>query len=191
MDHTVREMSLEETRWVIRYFLEADHAFLNGMGVDPQKLPSESMWFELLKEDFARPIEQRHFCFLLWVVDGAPIGHCNINKIAFGQAAYMHLHIWNAEKRRGGLATQLLKPSVVHFFERFKLRELFCEPYALNPAPNSALPKVGFRLVKSYETTPGWINFHQPVNHWVLDRETALKGLARPSREKLIQPTPH
>jgi RimJ/RimL family protein N-acetyltransferase len=172
----VREMQLDETRSMIRYFLEADHGFLNGMGVDPKKLPSESTWFELLQEDFARPIQQRQFYFLAWVVDGAPIGHCNINKIAFGQSAFMHLHVWNAAHRRGGCASQLLKPSVVHFFERFELRELFCEPYALNPAPNQALPKVGYRLVKSYETTPGWINFHQPVNLWVLDRETALKG---------------
>jgi RimJ/RimL family protein N-acetyltransferase len=88
----------------------------------------------------------------------------------------MHLHIWNANNRRGGSATQLLKPSIVNFFERFQLRELFCEPYALNAAPNKTLPKAGFHFVKTYETTPGWINFHQPVNLWVLDRETALQG---------------
>ena len=183
MRHVVREMQLDEVRLMIRYFLEADLTFLQGMGVDPKKLPSESSWFELLNGDFARPIKQRQFYFLAWVVDGAPIGHCNINKIVFGQAAYLHLHVWNAVNRRGGCATQLLSPSVVHFFERFELRELYCEPYALNSAPNSALPRVGFRLVKSYETTPGWINFHQPVNLWVLDRETALKGSDESSRQ--------
>ena len=181
MNHHVREMRLDETRSVIRYFLEADFDFLNGMGVDPKKLPSEFTWFELLKEDFIQPIEQRKFYFLAWIVDGVPIGHCNINKIAFGESAYMHLHVWNAGHRRGGVATQLLKPSVVHFFQRFKLRELLCEPYALNSGPNKALPKVGFHLAKSYETTPGWINFHQPVNLWILDRETALKGSGQSS----------
>lgn len=29
------------------------------------------------------------------------------------------------------------------------------ELYALNAAPNKILPKTGFQLVKTYETTPG------------------------------------
>jgi len=69
----------------------------------------------------------------------------------------------------------------------FELRELFCEPYALNPAPNEAQPRVGFHLVKSYETTPGWINFRQPVNLWVLNRETALKGSAQPNGQNITR----
>ena len=39
--------------------------------------------------------------------------------------------------------------------------------------PNKTLPKVDFRLVKTHETTPGWISRQQPVNRWVLDREIA------------------
>lgn len=174
MHYHVREMRLDEVNLMIRYFLDADHGFLNQMGVDPEKLPSESAWLELLQEDFARPMQQKEFYYLVWEADGVPFGHCNVNKIVFGKTAYMHLHIWNLRNRRSGCATQLLKPSIVHFFERFQLRELFCEPYALNPAPNKTLPKFGFQLIKSYETTPGWINFHQPVNLWVLERKTAV-----------------
>jgi RimJ/RimL family protein N-acetyltransferase len=172
--YSFREMQLAETRSLIRYFINADLDSLHGMGVDPAKLPSEEDWFELLREDFARPLQQRHFYYVVWEIDGVPVGHCNINKIQFGEAAYMHLHIWTAEYRRVGCATRLLKPSIVHFFKCFQLRQLFCEPYALNLAPNKALPKTGFELVKTYETTPGWITFYQPVNLWVLDRETAL-----------------
>ena len=87
----------------------------------------------------------------------------------------MHLHIWNAANRQSGCATQLLPQSIIQFFERFDLQELYCEPYARNPGPNRTLPQVGFRLFRTYETTPGWIAFHQPVNLWVLDRESAIK----------------
>ena len=175
-NYTVRDMKPPEVESMIRYFLDADADFLDGMGVDPEKLPSASTWFELLAEDFARPIAQRQFYYLVWQAHGVPVGHCNINKIEFGQCAYMHLHIWREEHRRSGCATELLKPSIIQFFVRFELNELFCEPYALNPAPNKALPIAGFRLERTYETTPGWIAFHQPVNRWVLDRETALKA---------------
>lgn len=196
MRYDFREMRLDETKAMIRYFLKADRAFLRGMGIDPNKLPAESTWFELLRQDFALPLQQKHFYYLVWEDDGVTLGHCNINKIAFGDAAYLHLHIWNANNRRLGCATHLLKPSIVHFFERFELRELFCEPYASNPAPNKTLPKVGFRLVKTYQTTPGWINFHQPVNRWVLDRQSALQVPMQPKTEialsaPLVPPLPN
>ena len=44
------------------------------------------------------------------------------------------------------------------------------EPYAQNPAPNRILSKVGFELIKTYDTTPGWISLHQTVNLWELSR---------------------
>ena len=175
MNYNLREMRLPETKLKIRYFREADTGFLRGMGVDREKLPSEEEWFQLLEEDFARPLEQRQFYYLIWEADEIPIGHCNVNKIVYGQQAHMHLHIWRPDHRGKGGATQLLKPSITHFFHRFQLNQLFCEPYALNPGPNKTLPKLGFQLIKSYETTPGWITFHQPVNLWELDRQTALR----------------
>lgn len=170
----VREMTLDETRLMIRYFREADAGFLDGMGVDPAKLPSEAAWFSLMTEDFDRPVTQRDFYYLVWEVDEVPIGHCNINRIEFGESAFLHLHMWDAEKRHRGLGTNLVRESILQFFERFQLRELYCEPFARNDPPNRTLPKLGFQLVRTYETTPGWITFHQPVNRWVLDRETAL-----------------
>lgn len=171
--YSFREMPLDESRLMIRYFLNADLDYLTGMGVDPAKMPAEVDWFELLDEDFARPFEERQFYYLTWEADGNPVGHCNINRIVVGESAYMHLHIWIDQHRRNGCATQLLGPSIQHFFDRFKLKRLFCEPYAKNPAPNRALPKAGFRHVKTWETTPGWITFHQPVNLWVLERPTS------------------
>ncbi len=177
MKYSFREMRQSEVDLMIRYFLEADTDFLSGMGVDPEKLPSPAAWRKLLDEDFGRPVEQRQFYYLLWQADGVPVGHCNINKIQFGQSAFMHLHIWKESSRRSGCATQLLRPSILRFFDRFKLNELLCEPYAENPGPNRALPKVGFQLDRTYETTPGWIAFHQSVNRWVLHRETLEEGL--------------
>ena len=174
MSHLVREMPVTEVESMVRYFLTADPEFLAGMGVDPTKLPRASDWLALLEADYARPLEARQFYYLTWEVDGVPCGHCNINKIHFGATAYMHLHIWTARERRRGIAAELLPPSIARFFEKFQLAELFCEPYANNPAPNRTLPKVGFRLIRSYQTTPGWICFHQPVNLWGIDRANAM-----------------
>lgn len=81
MNYAYRGMKLTEARSMIRYFLHSDTDFLIGMGVDTTKLPSETEWFDMLKEDFARPLQRRQFYYLIWLADVVPIGHCNINKI--------------------------------------------------------------------------------------------------------------
>ena len=173
----VREMQNDEVDYVIQYFLNATPAFLHGMGVDPLKLPSEAEWQAALHSDFERPLKERAFFYLLWINNGQPIGHSNINKIEYQSHAFMHLHIWATEHRQSGFADFMVRQSVKHYFERFELKKLFCEPYALNPAPNKTLPKAGFRLLETYTTIPGWINFEQPVNRWVLNRDTALSNM--------------
>ena len=59
--HEFKEMQLAEAKLMIRYFLNADADFLIGMGVDTAKLPSEEEWYELLAEDFRRPLKRRQF----------------------------------------------------------------------------------------------------------------------------------
>lgn len=80
----------------------------------------------------------------------------------------MHLHIWNADVRKKGMGTELVKKTLLYFFRNLKLKRLFCEPNAFNIAPNKTLEKSGFIFVKNYVTIPGWLNFEQPVNLWEL-----------------------
>ena len=57
------------------------------------------------------------------------------------------------------------------YFEALALERIFCEPNAFNVAPNRTLQSVGFKYVKTYETVPGWLNFHQAVTRWVLEKK--------------------
>src|SRR5665213_453769 len=68
-----------------------------------------------------------------------------------------------------------LRQSLKLFFDRLELQDLYCEPFALNPAPNAVLAKVGFTFVKKYVTVPGLINFEQEVNRWHMSREHFAK----------------
>ena len=56
------------------------------------------------------------------------------------------------------------------YFERLKLKRLFCEPNAFNVAPNRTLQKAGFKYLKTHMTVPGPLNFHQAVTCWVMER---------------------
>ncbi len=156
---------------IVDYFTKGSDQFLEGMGVDRKKLPEPKQWLSMLYAIHDQPDEAKSFFYLIWLFDGEPIGHSNINKIRFGEEAFAHLHMWNPAKRHHGYGLAFMKKSIPCFFEHFKLERLFCEPYALNPAPNKTLPRLGFKQVGTYEGEPGWISFHQPVNTWLLSRD--------------------
>ena len=60
-------------------------------------------------------------------------------------------------------------PAVPLYFETFRLRRLFCQPNALNTAPNRTLQAAGFRYVKTLMTAPSPLNYRQPITRWVLE----------------------
>ena len=98
----------------------------------------------------------------------------------------MHLHLWNAENRTKGFGTKLLKMTLPFFFENLHLKKLYCEPYALNPAPNKTLENIGFEFEKEYITIPGSLNFEQPVKRWVMGLEKYKDVVLRSESEKVL-----
>lgn len=166
MSLKVRKMTISEIPLMVDYFLDSSSEFLKGMGADKKKLPSREKWINKLEKDFLKKKEDREFYYLIWLFNGEPVGHSNINKIDYGNTATMHLHLWQIGERKRGLGSEFLKMSIPIYFREFELNRLLCEPKAENEAPNKVLIKLGFRFVKSYETIPGWINFKQRVNRY-------------------------
>ncbi|MBV6639805.1 MAG: GNAT family N-acetyltransferase, partial [Cyclobacteriaceae bacterium] len=110
-----------------------------------------------------------------WIQDGDLIGHTNINKIQYNEEAFMHLHVWPEILRRKGMGTELVKMSLPIYFDRFKLKRLYCEPNALNEPPNKTLVKAGFDFLGTEEKIPGYINFLQKVNKYVIEADKVRK----------------
>ena len=167
---SIRTMNLSEVDHVMDYFHDASAEYLEILGVDPTRLPSLLQWRKLFEADFALPVGQRRNFYLLWERDGKPAGFSSADKIKFGQEAYMHLHVFDPLNRATGLGAEAVRKSVDLYFDALKLQKLFCEPNAFNVAPNRALQKAGFRYVKTHNTVPGPLNFHQAVTQWVFDR---------------------
>jgi RimJ/RimL family protein N-acetyltransferase len=168
---SVREIQQTDIDSIAQYWLNADTSFLISIGVDLNKLPTWDQLAQMLSSQINTPIEEKKSYCIIWEVDGRPIGHSNTNPTIYGKEAYMHLHLWDNKVRKRGLGTELVKMTLPYFFENLKLRKLYSEPYALNPAPNKTLQKAGFEFVREYTTTPGTLNFEQPVKRWELSYE--------------------
>jgi RimJ/RimL family protein N-acetyltransferase len=175
---SVRELREGDIELIADYWVQAEPDYLVGMGVDLSKVPTRYDFIRMLSDQLKLPLKMRQSFCTMWQEGHEAIGHCNVNKIVFGQEAYMHLHLWRRERRYRGLGVSLVRQSLEHFFDQLELQDLFCEPYALNPAPNAVLAKVGFSFVKEYTTVPGAINFEQKVNRWHMTRAqfASLKG---------------
>ena len=171
MKLSTRELIESDIENIVDYFLNADIDFLRHMGADKQKLPERNTWINLIKAEYGKAYEEKEFYYIVWLIDEQPVGHSNINNIQFGKSATMHLHLWENGSRRKGLAIEFLKSSIKYYFKNFRLQKLICEIRVENIAPLKVLKKNGFVLKRTYDTTPGWINFHQTVNRYELAKE--------------------
>ena len=134
-------------------------------------MPQKEFWKEMLSDQLALSYKEKKSYCIIWILNGKETGHSNVNKIIFGEEAYMHLHIWDQSIRQKGLGQNFIKMTLPYFFEKLELKKIYCEPYSLNPAPNKTLIKAGFEFEKKYIPTPGFLNFEQEVNQWVMTFE--------------------
>jgi RimJ/RimL family protein N-acetyltransferase len=163
-------MRLDEVGIRINYFHRSSDEYLRKLGVDRASLPTPAQWLVDYQEDYARPLRERITYSLLWELDARAVGFSSADRIQFGKEAFMHLHILDPDLRQKGLGTEFVKASARHYFAVLELRRLFCEPNALNTAPNRTLQKAGFRYVFTHHGTPSPINFPQMTTRWVLSR---------------------
>lgn len=171
LDPLARAMLPAEAPLIIDYFRNATPEFLNSLGVDPAKLPPRERWRAHYDREFGLPVEQRTSFLVLWELEGMPVGFSTADKIEIGKRAFMHLHIFEPARRRQGFGVALVRQTAQIYFETLRIDELYCEPYAFNAAPNRTLQKAGFQFVMTHGTVPGPLNFHQPVNRWLLRRD--------------------
>jgi RimJ/RimL family protein N-acetyltransferase len=177
MELTVREMIEEDIKSAVDYFVNADEFYLKSMGAEKSKFPKREDWINKIKTEIGKPVNEKESYYIIWLKNGAPIGHSNINNIKYGHSARMHLHMWRKDNRAKGLGIKFMRKSISYYFKNFKLETLYCEPYAENPTPHNVLTKMGFSFIRSYETIPGWICFRQMVNRYELhvDKFNALQ----------------
>jgi len=167
--------SIEDYRAMVDYFLQSSPEYLEGMGIDPSKMPDRSTWIDAAWADNFKSIAERDRVYLAWIFDGRLVGHSSINKIVPDEEASIHLHLWHPELRNSGMGASFFIRSANFFLRQFKFKKLYCEPYAYNPSPNRVLSRIGFQFIRQYRTTPGPTSFEQDVCRFELDHEIGIE----------------
>jgi RimJ/RimL family protein N-acetyltransferase len=160
-------MQLADYEVRIAYFHQATDEHLARLGVDRSLLPSAAAWRDSFERDLSRPLDERAEYGVVWEVDERPIGFSTADQIRVGDEAHMHLHIVDPDQRASGLGTEFVRLTARHLCEVLRLSRLYCEPNALNVAPNRVLQKAGFRYVRSRECRPSPMNTHQTTTIWL------------------------
>ena len=167
----VREANLDDIYLIVNYWMASTDAHLVGMGVDLKKVPNK----EDLTIALTHAITTKKSYAIIWEYNGEAVGHTNVNNFTVGKEAYMHIHLWKNNKRQKGLGLEFIRKSLPLYFNNLQLETVFCEPYALNPAANKVLRKIGFEFVKKHTTIPGSLNFEQEVNLWKFTKDMLQK----------------
>jgi RimJ/RimL family protein N-acetyltransferase len=170
MSLVIREMALDEAGLIVDYFHSSTPEHLETLGVDPTRLPTRGDWLARYAAEYRKPVRDRATLLVIWELDGVAIGFSTSDRIRYGEQAHMHLHVVDPQRRRSGVGAACVRETVDIYFEALALKRLFCEPNAFNVAPNRTLQRVGFRYVKTYNTVPGALNYHQAITRWVLER---------------------
>ena len=170
MNLSIRPPKTEEIHLIVDYFYQCSSVDLNRMGIAPEQLPPPKKWVENIQHQMALADKEKELFYLLWYIDEQLVGHSNLSHLVYGKTAKVHLHLWPSEKRQSGLGKLFMEQCLTHYFSRFALPEIICEPKADNPAPNRLIPQLGFKHIKTYTTTPGPINFQQVVHRYSISK---------------------
>ncbi len=184
---SVRRLQPEDIPPIVHYWLSASDAHLEKMGSDKTKLPNAAQFQADLQHIYETPDEQAKTFYSIWLVNGQAIGFSSLKNISFGKTGEMHLHIWNGDFQGKGYGGRLFCLSVVDFYQRFKLKQLKCEPRASNPLPNRMLQKIGFPLMTSFVGASSEISLVVELNRYDLPLNIAekyLENAAPPTAQK-------
>jgi RimJ/RimL family protein N-acetyltransferase len=123
---TLRDLTPHDIPRIMDYWYRSPPGFIESMGVDWAKMPSEKEFeASLLKKcSDNEKLPQSKINALIIHYDGKPIGLHTINPLLEGDYGIFHAHFWNKELRGQGLGTQSYKAACEIFMKRFALKRI-------------------------------------------------------------------
>jgi RimJ/RimL family protein N-acetyltransferase len=158
----LKDLSEAEIPFILSYWYHSPEGFIEAMGVDLNKLPSEKEMKKLLMkrvEDNSSLTESKLNALII-LVEGRPVGVHSLTPFIQGDHGIFHAHICDASMRGKGIALESYPMACKVFAKRFSLKKIvFKTPEqnigAIKVKERLGIPMVGEEIIDFDIIKPG------------------------------------
>ena len=172
---SVRDLSEGDIPFVIDYWFHSPPGFIESLGADPAKLPSEAEFAESLRKRVLINEELKHSKLnsLAILHNGEFVGFHNLNPLTEGDFGVFHAHISRPDFRRRGVAECSYPHACRIFFQRFGLKRILFKTPVQNTGAIRVKEKLGIRFLGEELVDFGVIRAGTLAKVYELTREEA------------------
>ena len=134
---------------MLDYWFRSPPGFIYSLGVDPQKMPTESELTNTLKKKFLenQDLKVSKLNALAICYQDRAIGVHTLNPLIEGDYGIFHAHIWPPEMRRRGIGMISYPLACNIFIGRFNLKRILFKTPVQNTGSIRVKEKLGIRLI--------------------------------------------
>jgi RimJ/RimL family protein N-acetyltransferase len=171
----VRDLAEADIPFVLDYWFRSPPGFVESLGADPARLPSETLMAETLRDKIrATPNPQTsRLNALAILLHGRPVGMHVLNPLTEGDWGIFHAHLWNPLSRGRGIAERSYPLACRLFLDRFGLQRILFKTPAQNLGALRVKEKLGIRYLGEERADFGIIKAGTLVRAYELTREEA------------------
>ena len=134
---------------ILTYWREASDEDLTRLGEPSRPDEEENRKFFKWFCETDHTLEEAGEDILIWEANGKSIAYCTLKQFKIPAYGQVHLHMWAKDLRGKGYGAVLFCLSVLHFRDKYQIRDLYCCPKTDNPMPNRMLTRIGFPTTES------------------------------------------
>jgi RimJ/RimL family protein N-acetyltransferase len=170
---SVRDVRESDIPMILNYWFRSPPGYLEEMGVDPAKMPTEAGMEKMLREkvDENKKLPSSKLSAVIICYDGQAIGMHTINQLVEGDHGIFHAHICNPEFRRRGLGMLSYPKACRIFIDRFNLKRIVFKTPVGNIGPIRVKEKLGIRQIGEEVIGFGITKDNTPAKVFELTRE--------------------
>ncbi len=146
---SVRELTESDIPIMMNYWFRSPPGFIESMGVDPAKMPSESEMEAGMRARMqaSRALPKPNSSGVAIVYDGKFIGQHSVNQLTEDGSAIFHAHIFSPEFRGRGIGMHSYPKACRFFMDRFNLKRILFKTPLQNTGSIRVKEKLGLRCV--------------------------------------------
>ena len=146
---SIRDLTEEDIPFILNYWFHSPPGFIEAMGVDTAKLPSEADMAKSLEEKcrINRTLPASKTNALVVSYANQPIGLHTLFPFTQGDSGIFHAHLWKSEMRGRGLALHSYPRACQIFIQRFDLKRILFKTPIQNKGAIRVKEKLGIRSI--------------------------------------------